>query len=438
MNPLETSLKIRQSASVSGKVINLTRVLKILSRFDFLQAMGSNSTVSYLSPYYPGISSLKTSQVPIMQMSGNDFLLFEFTLDNEWLNNHNLFVFTPYFYSYNNIIIFGSNDSSLFFSKYCLSSDNKIRVCCTASKEIADEYSKLGYFISKIPIDYNLNSQYNVLIRIGDIGDSGNVTDINQFVKTTFNTTANTNLTYFTSQEIIASYPKVYSAISDEKIEKIITSYNEIKSYLNSIETLIFNKVYPYFSSYASPPVDFAVQSFYDSINLQNLNPSRNPLDILANNTCENYFMSNPINVTNTVNINMYILYINQYDAGASCTSNIQFYDIENTSEIFTIYSAPDLPSMNDPNYPIPKKDDLKNFPPYGLYVVPFKELKLQSDTIVVTERISYGLINANHIEYNTIVPMCIYIGGELTIEQYEYLKTNYKSLKISVYKPEI
>ena len=414
---------------IPGTILNLTEIMNILARFNYIVGYGENTTVDYLSPYYKGISSIDS--IPVLTMTGKDYLLFEITLDPLWLDTHNLIDFTPYIYYYNTII-WGSVDTSLFLSKKLLSPTNKINICCTACKEIGEKYSQMGYLISKLPIEYILNATISIFIRVSTQKGVPNI--FNNNIKTSYYTTNEPRLNYYTSEEIIATYPPVFPAISNEKTIKVIETYNKIQDYFSNLDTLTNYETYPYCASYAEPPVSYAIQSFYDSIDLEKLTPSRTPLDLLANNTDENYYMTNPLSVDS--NNYVYILYANQFDTGASCTSNIQIYNSYFNLIFNAIYTSADLPPMSSPRYPIPADEDSQQFPPYGLAIIPMSVLYKNSSglDVIIVQRISFGLINANHIIYEDIQALSVYTGPLLTETNLSELKKEFPFLKITVY----
>jgi len=400
--------------NVNGILIDLTELLTILSKIFPINSYGANSSVQYIVPYYPGISRL-VDNIPVINMKSNNYILFEFTLDPVWLNNHNLLVFAPYFYSYNNgtsnYTIFGSTDQSFFFTKSSLSNANTIKICCTSSIDIGNTYSNLGYYISKIPIEYISNSTYTILIRVGTLGPNDSTPYINTYMKTSIHTISNmAPQNYYTSNEIISSYPIVYPIISNSSV---IKDFKDIANIVySSISSPNNYKGYPYLSNIVDPTVDYAIQSFYDSVNLQYLSPPRTPINIEGNNTCENYFSTDPITVTNDSTSYLFIVYLNQYSSGVASTSNIQIYNSVTQNEITggIIYTGPNLPAMINKSYPFSST----NIAPYGVYIYPMNEIYSQTniDPIAIIERISYSQTkNYNHVLYNDITPSQIFVG---------------------------
>ena len=53
------------------------------------------------------------------------------------------------------------------------------------------------------------------------------------------------------------------------------------------------------------------------------------------------------------------------------------------------------------------------NIAPYGVYIYPMSEIysETNGESILITERISYGQTNYNHVSYNDITTSQIYVG---------------------------
>jgi hypothetical protein len=429
----------------NGVLINLTQTLTMLARFFDVSSYGANSTVEYLCPYYPGYTQV-INNIPVINLQPNNFILFEFTITNDWLENHNLFVFTPYFYSYNDIsgstinnyTIFGSTDQSMFFTKSSLI-NNKIKVCCTSSIDIANTFSNLGYYISKIPYEYISLTNYSILIRIGTLGQLDPNVVINQYMKTSIYTVVDTTLlTYYNSNQIISSFPPVYPPVSSSSAQTNINIFNQLLSQFPSLinSTNPPYILYNYLSNYVVPPVDNAIESFYDSVGLQNLTPPRSPINIQANNTCENYYLSNIIPTVSGQQY-LYIVYLNQYLSGAGITSNIQIYDSVSHNIIpnGTIETASDLSAMSQPNYPFPSQSEISQFAPYGIFGYPMASLYFDTSggSLIITERICYGQQNFNHVIYDDVNTAQIFIGNPLTQQQITNLQNTYNNINVTI-----
>jgi hypothetical protein len=182
------------------------------------------------------------------------------------------------------------------------------------------------------------------------------------------------------------------------------SSFNTEK-YLSNYTTL-YGTTTPY-------NVNFAITNFYIDANLVNYNPSLNIEQMEANNTCENYLMSiriptSPITYNDEPLI-LFILYLNQNSVGYVCTSNIQVYNGQ-TSNIIdngSILTGPDLPMLTNPNYPHPIDN---TFPLYGIESYTLQSLNSQAPNLIICERLSYGLVNNNAVNYNSIHSCSVYI----------------------------
>lgn len=424
---------VKEIISVNGIIINLTDIVGALSKIKGLglNQYGQNQNVFYITPYYYKKITSITDNMPTFSMVNNEYLLFEFTLDDNWLKEYNLFVFSTYIYKNKGDVIFGTPDISIFVKPSMRDSNNKIKICCTSSKIVESKYSKLGYQISKLPYDYMDNSTtFNVLIRFMTSGKSNPRTiDINEYITTSYNTDTtldkNDTSKFYDSKEIIANYPTVYEPISNSETINVISNYNKTIAYLNSIFTTKY-KAYPFFSNFAVPPVDYAIDDAYKSIALPK------PLNINANNTGENYFLSNKIAIKSTSNDYVYVLYLNQNSSGAGVTSTIQIYDSKsNAIANGLIQSGPKILKMATPNYPISKNDVL---PAYGIYGISMENIYKENpgiSDIIVSERISYGLTNLYQVNYKSINTIKIYVGKKLTTSQVETLSKNY-DIKVS------
>lgn len=400
-----------------GYMIDLTDILTLLSKFNTIDDYGANSTVQYISPVYPSLTKT-IDNIPVINMTADTFLLFEFNLDEAWQSSHNLCVFTPYFYSTTDntaeYTTFASVDTSLFFTKSSLDANNTIKICCTSSQYIGNIYTNLGYNISKIPIEYVNNSTYNVLIRFGTLGPRDSTPYINTYFKTSIHNMSTIDQpSYYTSSDIISSFPFVYTPVSNENTIVVI---NEFNSVVNGVSTLISNPesyiLYPYLSNMVDPVINYAVQNFYDSINLKNLNPPRTPINVQANNTGENYLMSDAVPVSNLSDSYLFIICLNQYSSGAGITSNVQIYNniTHNEIENGIIITGPSLPQFISDNFPFPNSNTL---PPYSLYIysMPYLYANTNGTSILITERISYGQTNYNHIVYDSITTSKVFVG---------------------------
>jgi hypothetical protein len=414
-----------------GIMLDLTEIINNLVKFTAENTYGANATIQYISPVYK--SSKFIDNIPIVQMNVNTFLLFEITLDYLWQATHNLLILTPYYYtcSKNGTLdtIFGSVDKNLFFTKSSLDKNNSIKICCTASEYIGNIYKNQGYYISKIPYEYIDSSTYSILFRIGTLGPKDNTIKINRYCKTSINTMSDITNNYYTSNKIIYTLPPVYPPISNNETSEVINQFNIV---VNKVTELISNQVtyltYPYLSNYTNPNISYGLTNFYESISLPT------PINMQANNTGENYLMTNPIPVTdNTSTTYLFIIYLNQNSSGGGITSNIQIYNANTNNEINggLINTAPNIPSFISQRFPYP----INTLPPYGIYITSMTDLYSQTNgvDIIITERICYSKDNFNYTNYNLLTPSKIFVGDCSNINTFiTQLQTSFPGITIT------
>ncbi len=436
-----------------GYMVDLTRVMSFISMIRDIDSYGANVSVNYLAPFYKGITNMYNN-IPIFKFENkNDYLTFKITLNEKWLETHNLLIFTPYIYNIIGKTVFASTDNNIFINKSLLNKKNEIKICVTASEEIAKKYLKKKYYISKLPVEYLNGSQLNILMRMGKTEkDAGE--PVFTYIETTFHSAKHSDKhcddhKYFTSKKIIKSLPQVLPPITNANTVNVITNFVNIKAYITSLFSTIY-LAYPYLSNYttllgtATPaPVNFALTDFYVDFNLQKLTPPRNLINMQANNTGENYFMTNPISVATINNesnepLYLYILYINQNSSGASLASDIQIYNSTTHNEIVHghIRTGPFLPPMDYVNYPYPTEEEIAKYSDYGLYVYDMRYLNIVAndgaDNLIFVERCAYNPTNLNQTIYSDINVITIYVGTALTSEQLTYLQTTYPNLTIT------
>jgi len=334
---------------------------KILNNSD---ADGANSTVNYFATYFHDITSNRlTDFLPLMNIGPNDYILYEITVPNEkWLSEHNLINVTPYFYDYvtqdnRTTNPFASVDITVSLFNEFKTSGNKIQICMTSSKTVAQkldaEAKSKGYIsiISKIPVDYINSCTFLPLIRVGSLHNVDDV-DINSFLKTYFYRSSDSTIhNNFTSQEIINQLPPTLSPNNPTFLNNLNT-FDNIVHYLNNnvcdkSKTL---HTYQYLSNFYEPPytTPYAINSFYTAI-------STTPIAKLeGNNTGENYFNSNIIDLTLVKTAYLYILALNQNKMRIGLSSNVQIYDLNNLAIITngTISTSPSIPAMSSSLYP--------------------------------------------------------------------------------------
>lgn len=344
---------------IHGLTYNVNTFYKVFSKFlNNSDADGANSTVNYFATFFQGITSNRlTDFLPIMNFGANDYILYDITVpDITWLSQHNLFNITPYFYNYvtpdnRTTTPFASVDVTIPLFIDFKTPGKKIKICMTSSKTVAQNFESQGYIISKIPVNYINSSTFLPLIRVGNLHNVDDI-DINSFVKTYFykssDSTINNN---FTSQEIIDGLPPTLSPNNPTFLNNLNT-FTNIVSYLNDNvcdknKTLQTYKYLSNFYEFGSTR-PYAINSFYTSI-------STTPIAQLeGNNTGENYFNSNAIDLTLVKTPFLYILSLNQNKMQIGLSSNIQVYDLDNLKVITngTISTSPELPSMASSLYP--------------------------------------------------------------------------------------
>jgi len=222
LNIFQSDSNYNTSSSNFGLFYSVNNFFNILSYIvGTVDAYGANSTVNYFAPFYPGISTdFSETLFPLINLGKNDYILFQIQVpDESWLNNHNLFSVSPYFYNYNETedpnggnpyTVFATIDITIpFFKNFNLStSGNVINICVTASKVIGNYYEGLGYIISKIPQEYIYSGTFLPLVRVGITNKY--TSNINDFVKTSYTIGSSVDLEsefYYTSEEIIKGFP---------------------------------------------------------------------------------------------------------------------------------------------------------------------------------------------------------------------------------------
>lgn len=416
---------------IPGLTYNVNTFYKVFSKLlNNSDADGANSTVNYFATFFQGITSNRlTDFLPIMNFGPNDYILYDITVpDIIWLSNHNLFNITPYFYNYvtpdnQTTTPFASVDVTIPLFVEFKTPGKKIKICMTSSITVAQNFESQGYIISKIPVDYINSSTFLPLIRVGDLSNADDI-DINRFVKTYFykssDPSGNNN---FTSQDIINQLPPTLSPSNTTFLNNLNT-FTSIVSYLNNNvcdknKTLQTYKYLSNFYEFGST-TPYAINSFYTSI-------STTPIAGLeGNNTGENYFNSNAIDLTLVETQFLYILSLNQNKMQIGLSSNIQVYDLDNLKVITngTISTSPQLPSMASSLYP-EIASNANNLSLFNLSSFNVQNLlNVGIKNILIIERNAYNPIN--YYQSSNDYPGKCYIlyGDELSPDDTDNLNT--------------
>jgi hypothetical protein len=416
---------------IPGLTYNVNTFYKVFSKFlNNSNAHGANSTVNYFATFFQGITSNRlTDFLPIMNFGPNDYILYDITVpDLKWLSQHNLFNITPYFYTYvtpdnRTTTPFASVDVTIPLFNEFKTPGKKIKICMTSSKNVAEKFESKGYIISKIPVDYINSTTFLPLIRVGNLHNVDAI-DINRFCKTHFykssDSTINNN---FTSQEIINQLPPTLSPNNPTFLNNLNT-FTNIVTYLNNNVCDISKtlQTYKYLSNFYEfgSTTPYAIDSFYTSI-------STTPIaGIQGNNTGENYFNSNAIDLRLVKTQFLYILSLNQNKMQIGLSSNIQVYDLDNLKVITngTISTSPELPSMAsslypeiDSNYNNLSLFNLSSFNVQNLLNVGIKN-------VIIIERNTYNPINYYQSSNDYAGKCYILYGKDLSTDDTANLKT--------------
>jgi len=413
---------------ISGFNYNVSNGLDVIDVFTQLNAYSANSTVDYYSTIFPGVSNLKTTGLSLVNMGPNDYILYEITVPNKvWLYNHNYFSLAPYFYSYTKnkatTDVFGSVDIAIqFFDKF-KTSGNKINICMTSSKTVANEFKNKGYIISKIPVEYINNCTFLPLFRVGYLNKY--TFDINNFVKSYYykSTSRKTDNNY-TSSDVINSFPPQLLP-NNNTFKNNLANFNSLVSYLNSnvcLSTLTQQTVKNLSNKYKT---NFAVDNFFKAI-------TTTPIAQLeGNNTGECYYNSSIINLTTTTQKYIYVLTLNQKIMETALTSNIQLYNTNNSQVISngTINTSAELPKFTNTNYPYSPNND-KTYPLFQITGYNINTLtSVNITSLYVVERMSYNPINFYASSYEYTGSAYVLFGSQLSSNNINYLTSNYDIL---------
>lgn len=458
-----------------GEPVNIINDLTILSELSDkpVNAYGANVTVQYILPIFPKIS-FNQGNIPVMNIGNFDYITLEITIPSEvsWFDTHNLLHFSSYFFSSkknrHSYTILGSLDDSLFFTtKEDIQKGKTIKVCITASKAVAAYFESRNWYISRIPADYNQaanESTYNCVVRLGTLKHDKDSSHplLQEAIKDGLFIQENVKFTYyecgsadsidmatFTSDEIQKTAQPTGTVPSTVESDR----YDDIKNTMDEQLTLksgyIHHVVYPYMSNFANPPVHYPIISFYDSIKLGK------PVNIQANNTQENYFMSNIIHFDDHNSDDyLHILFANQAALKAALTSNVQVYTSNPNSHgcinwpngnSAIINTAADLPAFSSDNYPHNDSEDPTQngtCPVYGIYSVKISDLVIENapknpldpplSGVIITERFSYNPVNLNFNEYSECHTTKAYVGPALSEAFLQQLQNDFPLLKVT------
>lgn len=445
-NIFQSDSSYNSSSTNYGIFYNINNFFNILASIvSNVDNYGANSTVNYFVPIYSFITpdiKFRDTLFPLANLGKNDYIIFQIQVPDEfWLNNHNLFNMTPYFYNYNctddpdggnPYTVFASIDITIpFFDNFNKStSGNVINICVTASKDIGNYYEGLGYIISKVPIEYINLGTFLPLIRVGITNKY--TFNINDFVKTSYTkgeVEESGSGGYYSSEDIIKSFPETLIP-DDSTFQNNLSQFDSIVSYLKGLSTITnFTQSAKFLS--VDQDVDYAFDNFFAAIT------KYPPVNIQANNTGENYFNSTDIQLSNLANQNeyLYVLSVNQNKMEIALTSNIQIYDRTVNSEgktsnsvieNGTIKTSPEIPVFTEPTYPY-IAEGTNTLPLFQLNYYDINTLlSMGIKTIIIVERLSYNPINFYHSSYDYTGSAYVFTSPLLTSDQIFFLESTY------------
>jgi hypothetical protein len=369
----------------SSSMINLTTILDILNIFSSQNNFGANTTVTYHTPFFWGLSTIKR-KVPVTKINPDDYIVIKITIPDD-LKNNNLFNVTPYFFEYDNVNVFASTDETIpFFND--LTPGKVHKICITSSTSVADKYKKRGYIISKLPVDLLDISSFTLLFRLGILEKSFiSFESISSFVTCDYYKSQTYSQIielkqYYTSDFIKKSRaPNLKQPICD------LTKFENTKTYYISKGFTQYQS-YKYLSNFYN--TYYAMKHVYDAISIKPF------AQLQADNSLEAYFNSSPINLSGIKYI--YIVAVNHNKLGIALTSNIQIYNCADLKPIKTFETSPELPSMTSSKYPFVSKNKLPDVRVIKLNVSKrFRGIY----KILFVERICYDPITFGRPSYN-------------------------------------
>ena len=394
---------------ITGKFYNLNFLgTQLEKKENTIDNNSANSDVNYISVAFPGISKIEGNVFSTLEFNENDYILLNLKIPNsdKWLTKHNLLNFTPYFYKYLDQSVLASVDKTiLIMNPNNLKKNVSNKICCTCSKVIANKFLRLGYTISYLPKEYINCATYFFFIRIGLI-DTNTFADIpSSFTADYYKNNSTLKTDYIFQKEILESQLLTLPPLTSDINNIINNNFDKIKQiFKSSIEYILYPNLTNLYGN------NFPLTSFYDSIKFF---PYGN---LQANNTSENYFNSNYINITPNSNKYYYLLSLNQKQVNCGLVSNVQLYNSKNKSVLLEYSTTSQLPSLNYSSYPY-VIDDLTRYPLYYIYEINENDLSDKKiENIYLVERISYNPNNLNYTNYNYIQSTVVYYGDKINL----------------------
>lgn len=371
----------------NGSIINLTTALDIINLFSLQNNYAVNTSVSYHTPFFWGLSTLH-QRVPIVNKVGpDDYILITVTIP-DGSSNYNLFNMTPYLFEYNGVNVFGSTDETIpFFTQ------RTRKICITSSVCIAAKYEKQGYTISKLPVDMMDFSTFTILFRLGVLEKPWISLDfIHRFVSCEYykcspHLLEYKNNDYYSSEFIKQS--RIYEL--PLPLPNLIEFEKKKREFANCVAL----PSHKFLSNFRK--VDYPMKHVYDAISATSDDPKMNRFaNLRADNSLEAYYNSDIVKTTGIKTI--HIIALNHHKMGVALTSNIQIYDYVTLKPIRTISTSPELPSFASPNYPFEKKNKLPCMQVIQLDVASeFAGI----EQLMFVERICYDPITFQRPSYN-------------------------------------
>lgn len=364
---------------------------------------GVNSEINYIGIRFPKYSRMEKG-FESMPLSPDDYLLIELILPKtDFVDRCNLVNFTPYFYSYQTQDVLASVNQTI-----TMFSGSSLKVCCTSSTHVGTKYSKQGYTVLYLPVEYLGDASFCPIVRLGVVHTDHFLKVPSTFTANYYSTTTKTDYTasksseYTTTFDIIKTLPvQPFPTPSSSHL----TLSSQYKSITNLFSKYMKYKTYPYLSNFYG--VNYAFQSFYDSITVSPY------VNMQLNNTQENYFSSQTINVSSN-NKYFYIVSVNQRMSGCGLISNVQIYDKTNLMSVLTLKTSPILPPLSEKTYPYANTRDCHD---RSFYCLEIPESYLYNSNIleiIIIERIGYNASNYNSTNYSYPNSTTVFYGDRV------------------------